>query len=249
MTRFTEILRSTADRLDLPQPAKSNVLLELAADLDDLFRFYRTQGHDEEESARMVAERFRVSDDVLVQLVRVHRYGFQRWIERFSDRTRSFWEKTLLFVIVLLSVAAAGMQLAGTTLVRDASRFIWPLALVAAAALALTLALTLAKVYQLYIKKDHHVRRLRDGLPTILFLALGALFVGVFGVVWDLFAAMATAAAGDVHPAIPFQQWIFESTATLIVAFLVAISAALAWFLVLNKVLRIERAEASQLLE
>jgi hypothetical protein len=193
----------------------------------------------------MVEERFRVSDDVVVQLVRVHRSGFQRWVERFSDRTRSFWEKTLLLLIVLFSLAVAGMQLAGTTLIRDSSRFIWPLAFIA----ALALAVTLAKTYQLYIKKDHHVRRLRDGLPVLLFLALASLFVGCFGIVWDLSAAMATAVASAVHPAIPFSQWVFESTATLIVALFVAIITALAWFLILNKVLRIERAEASLLLE
>jgi hypothetical protein len=245
MTRFADILKSTSERLDLPQPTKSNVLLELAADLEDLFTLYREQGHDEAESARMVEERFKVSDDVLVQLVRVHRSGFQRWIERFSDRTRTIWERALLLLIVLFSLGAAGMQLAGTTLIRDTSRFIWPLVFLA----ALALAVTLAKIYKLYIKKDHHVRRLRDGLPALLFLALASLFVGWFGVIWDLYAAMSVAVTSNVHPAIPFSQWIFESTATMIVAVFIAIITALAWFLILNKVLRVERAEASLLLE
>jgi uncharacterized membrane protein len=245
MKRFTEILRSAADRLDLPQPSKSNVLLEIAADLEDLFQHYREQGHDEEDSARLVEEKFSVSDDVLLQLSRVHRSAVQRWLERLSDRARSLGERILLFVIVLLTVTAVGMQLAGTTLFRDTSDFIWPLAVIAAAALALSLA----KIYQLYVRKDHHVRTLRDGLPTLMFLALAALFVGCFGLVWELFASMSAAAAGDTHPAIPFNRWMFESTATLIASLLVAIVTALAWFLILNKVLRVERAGASLLLE
>jgi biopolymer transport protein ExbB/TolQ len=57
MRRFTEILRGAAERLDLPQPTKSNVLLELAADLEDLFLHYRSQGQDEEEAIRMVTIR------------------------------------------------------------------------------------------------------------------------------------------------------------------------------------------------
>jgi hypothetical protein len=93
------------------------------------------------------------------------------------------------------------------------------------------------------------VRRLRDNLPALLFLALSSLFVGCLGLVWDLYAAMSLAVTSNVHPAIPFNQWIFESTATLIVALFVAIITALAWFLVLNKVLRVERAEASLLME
>jgi hypothetical protein len=245
MNRFTEILKSTADRLDLPQPLKSNVLLELAADLEDLFVHYRDQGNDEEESIRMVEERFRASDEVLLQLTRVHRSAVQRWLERFSDRTRTLWEKILLFLIVVLTLAAAGMQLAGTTLFRDTGRFIWPLAVIASVAFALTLA----KVYQLYIRKDHHVRRLRDGLPALLFLAVAGLFVGCFGVVWELFSVMSLAGRGEMHPAIPFNQWVFESTATLIASLLVTIATALAWFLILNKVLSVERAEASLLME
>jgi hypothetical protein len=39
------------------------------------------------------------------------------------------------------------------------TRFAWPVSAVA----AMALALTLAKAYQLYIRKDHHVRRLRTG--------------------------------------------------------------------------------------
>ena len=155
------------------------------------------------------------------------------------------FSKILLLVVVSLTFAALGLQLAGTTLFWDTSDFIWPLVTVAAAAFALALA----KIYQLYVRRDHHVRRLRDGLPTLLFLALAALFVGVFGVVWDLFFAMSAAAASGTDPAISLHHWIFESSATLIVSLLVSLLATLAWFLILDKVLRIERAAASLLLE
>lgn len=245
MRRFAEILRRAADGLDLPQPTKSNVLLELAADLEDLFRHYRAQGKDEEDATRMVEERFRVSDDVLLQLTRVHRSAFQCWLERVSDRTRSLWERSLLFLVVLLTVAAAWLQLAGTTLFRDVSRFIWPLGAIA----ALALALTLAKTYQLYVRKDHHVRRLRNGLDALLFLAPAGLFVGCFGALWELHTTMSAIAFGGVEPRIPVNRWLFESTSTLIGSLLLTIVVSLAWFLLLNKVLRVERAEASLLLE
>jgi len=245
MSRFARILQSTAERLDIPQPSKANVLLELAADLEDLFLYYKNQGHDDATAMRMAEERLHANDDVLRQLARVHASAFQRWVERFSDRTRSAGERILLLVVVLFSLIFFGAQLSGTPLLRDAGPYIWPVAAIAAAGFALALA----KLYQLYVKKDHHVRRLRNGLPELLFLALAGSFVGLFGVVHGLWAATFGAAMERGDPAILFHRWLFESVATLIVGLLVTIAASLAWFLILNKVLRIERAEASQLVE
>ena len=65
MSRFTGLLKRTAARLDLPQPTKSHVLLEMAADLEDLFAAYRERGFGEEEAARRVEEKFDASDDAL----------------------------------------------------------------------------------------------------------------------------------------------------------------------------------------
>ena len=57
MSRFAELLGRTAARLDIPQPARSRVLLELAGDLDALYEHYRGLGLEEDEASRRVAER------------------------------------------------------------------------------------------------------------------------------------------------------------------------------------------------
>ena len=36
MTRFAEVLEGVRERVDLPQPARTRFLLEIAADLEDL---------------------------------------------------------------------------------------------------------------------------------------------------------------------------------------------------------------------
>jgi hypothetical protein len=101
----------------------------------------------------------------------------------------------------------------------------------------------------LYIRKDHRVRRLRDGLSTLMFLALASLFTGFFGAVWELFSRMSAVAAGKQQPSVLFAVWLFESTATMIAAHIVTLAISLFWFLILGKALRIERAEAALLME
>ena len=58
MTRFAPLLKSINDRLDLPQPTKSRIILEIAADLEDLYQFYQNQGMNESEAAQKAEEKF-----------------------------------------------------------------------------------------------------------------------------------------------------------------------------------------------
>ena len=45
MKQFTALLKSINERLDLPQPTKSRIILEIAADLDDLYQLYLKKDH------------------------------------------------------------------------------------------------------------------------------------------------------------------------------------------------------------
>ncbi len=47
MNRFAPLLKSINARLDLPQPTKSRIILEIASDLEDMYQFYQSQGPDE----------------------------------------------------------------------------------------------------------------------------------------------------------------------------------------------------------
>ena len=86
-------------------------------------------------------------------------------------------------------------------------------------------------------------------MALLLLLTCAALFNGVFGYFIGLQRAM-TRIAGDFERAGPhFMDWLMGSTATMILSLLVAILAALAWFVLVNKVQRIELAEAASMLE
>ena len=50
MTRFRDILLRTSDRLELPQPVKSRILLEISADLEDIYDECVSRGMSGEEA-------------------------------------------------------------------------------------------------------------------------------------------------------------------------------------------------------
>ena len=51
MRRIAEVLKQVSDGLDLPQPTKSRILLEMAGDLEDLYQHHLSQGFDEAAAA------------------------------------------------------------------------------------------------------------------------------------------------------------------------------------------------------
>jgi hypothetical protein len=100
MSRFTDLLRRTNDRLDLPQPVKSRILLKIASDLDDMYRHFIGQGIAGNEAVRRVEEKFELSDNALRELVQVHESPFRKFLSRFSE---SF--TTTIFGLIMLLIS------------------------------------------------------------------------------------------------------------------------------------------------
>jgi hypothetical protein len=217
----------------------------MAADLEDMFDAYCRRGLDEADAELKVTERFDASDDALQELTRLHSSAFRRWMESFSAQARTLWERLMLVAILLFVALVTGRFLLSTTFFMDADRFVWPAILFVIVALGIFLA----KAYQLYVKKDHRIRGLRRWLPTLLLLACAAPANALFGYFLTLYLTMSRI-AGNVEMAGPYlAEWLFGSTATMIFSLLVAILAALFWFILINKVARIELAEAALMLE
>jgi hypothetical protein len=151
-----------------------------------------------------------------------------------------------MLVLILIFVAVmTGGPLLSTSFFRDANEFVWPALLIGVAAVGIFLA----KAYQLYVKRDHRVRGLRRWLPTLLMLTCASLANGVLGYFLTLHLTMARIAGEFEKGGIYLLDWLVGSTATMILSLLVAILAALLWFLLMDKVKRIELAEAALMLE
>ena len=243
MNRFDSLLRATSDRLNLPQPIKSRVLLELAADMEDLYELYRERGSPEELAAQQVIEQFSFSDEALYRLIRVHASPYRRLMDGLSERTLALWERAM-FLVLTAFVAVLTMEVAMTVQpFSDASPLIW--LVVALGATGLVIAVL--RIYALYLKEDHDVRRLRRGLDALLGIGVLSVVVGHYTLLVELFR-IARAVVDDADRAFMGAVICVLRTAPVMnLAFLVAIGTAIAWFVLSGTAARIEEAEASAL--
>jgi hypothetical protein len=245
MNPFARELQHLDARLDLPQPARSRVLLEIAADLEDLYQLLMSEGRGEAESRRRAVEMLDLSDAALHDLARVHASPLRRLLDRLGERGRGRVERGALVVILGLILVGGGRPLLSLDVFARASQGTW----IVAALTVVALGIALSKLYLLQIRQDHRPRRLRRGLALLPGLALACVATG-FGVQWVelwLAARRVAPAPGDYLPHLV--DWALRGSATLIVSFHAAILCALLWFVIERRIARIERHEAALLLE
>ncbi|MFH1851375.1 MAG: hypothetical protein ABIA75_03440 [Candidatus Neomarinimicrobiota bacterium] len=247
MNRFSEVLIRINRQLDLPQTAKSRVLLEIAADLNDLYQLYHERGDDETTAHRKALEKAGVGDDCLRDLERIHRTGFSRWLGRFSRFRISFWERYLLFALAAFMLLLIPPELDRFQLVRVAGEYFW----IQAGILLAVLFLIIYKTWELYLKQDHIIIRLRIGLILLPFLAGISLLLTVGGAIGELMVALEKSIIGlDTSPRswLFLYHWLFKHSYAGSFSLLVPLVALLGWFGLFSKIATIERAGAIHLL-
>lgn len=244
MSRFAETLNTINDRLDLSHPARSRVLLEIAADLEDLYRHFRDQGLSEVEASRRAEEHCDLSDEALAQLVGVHGSPYRRFLDRLGAQARSRWERAVLAILLLLVGTSTGRALAGSDLFNAAGPFVWP----ALACTSIAVSIGLMKLYAVYLRQDHRPSRLRRGLDALPALAAADIVIGVYGYSWTFYVLLRAMAEDPVHALPRLTGSLLTGSATVVVCLLSAVLCALLWYIVESRVTGIEEAEASLLL-
>jgi hypothetical protein len=257
MNRFTSLLRDIRDRLDLPQPAKSRILLEISADLEDLYQAYRQKGLESAEAERRAIETLNLSPESLNQLIQVHQSPLRRLYYRLSEKTLNRWERGIFILILLVMITASARVTLTTPFFRTANLLVWPVLIIFTG----ILGISLAKFYQLYIRKDHRIHGLRKGLALILGLGLLNVWIALTGYIIGIyhngsqymFTGLLSPVLGTAQQYSEMSrmgaQWLVETSAMLIVCLVTALVTAMIWFLFLSRVKRIEYAEASVLLQ
>jgi len=232
MSRFNIFLHRTGERLALPKATRSLILVEIAADLEDLFNHYVQEGLSEEEAAARAEEKVDMSDEALVELVRIHSDA-RGWTDRIVRRAQPFWERIAMAVIVLFFIVTSTLE-HGVRPLAHLTGFIWPI-------FGILLALLVFFIVQMTKFSDHpSPRHLRDGLATPLFLGAASLVVGFAGTGIELYRTLMSMAADPEHAGPLFGRAVVESTSTLAVALLVALGAGIAWFVLAGRVARLE---------
>jgi hypothetical protein len=257
MKQFTPLLKSINERLDLPQPTKSRIILEIAADLNDLYQLYLCRGLNEQQAAQRAEEKFDLTDEALNELTQLHQSLFRRLMDRISEQAQTQWERVTLFLVLLFVVALGSKFIFTTQFVLQASKFILPI-------LGLffgIIIISLIKSYQFYIIKNHNVKLLQKGLPAILYLGGANLFLGIFGYITELYSTTRTMMYSGMFDVIitvlehgdpaffNSVERVMKCASMAMVCTLVTILTALIWFILINKVKKIELAEAAFLLE
>ena len=125
MSRFNIFLHRTGQRLALPKATRSLILVEIAADLEDLFNHYVQEGLSEDEAAARAEEKVDMSDEALVELVRIHSDA-RGWTDRIVRRAQPFWERIAMATIVLFFIVASTLE-HGVRFLAHLTWFMWPI--------------------------------------------------------------------------------------------------------------------------
>lgn len=244
MSRFNAFLHRTGDRLALPKATRSLILVEIAADLDDLYQHYLEQGLTEEEAATRAEEKVDMSDEALAELVRIHADA-RGWTDRMARRTHPLWELIAMGLIVIFFFASSALMAVETDirLLDHLTGFVWPI-------LGIFFVLIVFFVAELARSPDRaSSRRLGDSLATPLFLGAASVVVGLAGTGISMYRALMRMAANPEHAAPVFARTFLDTTATFAIALLVTLAAGVVWFILAGRVARTEDHAARTYLE
>jgi hypothetical protein len=162
-----------------------------------------------------------------------------------ADRTgspteaRPVWARTLLLLVMICLPLIIVLALLLGSFVANGSRFVLPVIGIGIVALVIGLI----KAMILCFKGDIEPRRQRWGLTPLVFLAITSVGLGVYGLVVEAFLAARRTVADVESMHFYVARGLIGSSATLIVAMMVAIAISVIWFMLRSMVQRIEQAE------
>lgn len=242
MERFGHVLRRADAELEVREPDRSRILLELAADLEDLYRAYRERGHSEEEARRRAEAWLAPETDDLAALRRLHTPRLGRLLAPLSDVARSRLESLALTLLSLAAVVAGLGTLRATPLG-------WPPAPAAVVVLvlgALGAAVAARRALDLFVSPRRGLR-VPGWVPGLLTLAAASAVSGALGACLQLHAALAPSAPAAPSAA---RLWGAVGTAaeTAALGIVVALVLGVAWLWLVARV-RVVRAAREDLHE
>jgi len=258
MDPFKTLLININDRLELPQPTKSRIILEIAADLYDAYYAYQNQGMSDKEAIEAAKQKFNLDKQSLNELVHLHQTSFRRWFDHLSNTAQTWWERVILLCLLAFALISGGITIMNVPLIEQASPFVWIIFIL----VIIACAVFMQKIYQIYIKRDHHLPRVKRGLPFLLFISGISLVSCMWGYYWQLYTfkeyghiletklVYLLHTTDDSFPVI-FRlliEWMIESSAFIIIGMLATILIAFMWYSLMIKVSKIEQAEAAVLL-
>jgi len=241
MSGISDALRGAYDRLALPQPVRTRILLELSGDLEDMFRLYLEQGLPSEDAERRALESFDLSDEALAELAAVHCSPVRRFLDRLSLQSRGIVQRISLAVVAIGATLTVLNLATHTRILWDAGPFAWPVL----AACVGAIVSAAAKLYQLYVLQDHRPRPTWRLLHLPMALAGAGLALGFMGMYGHVFSAWMASRGAPVETLRHLGLAVHRSAALLTVATGASVVNASLWFASAHKAARVEEDEAA----
>lgn len=150
MNRFVHVLRRVERRLEAPEPERSRILMEMAGDLEDLYRTYRERGLDEAEALRRTEEWLAPSAPALESLQSVHLPAVERLLRRLGGTARGRLELGLVTLVSLAAVGGGVLPVLRAGVLTASSPGLWVVAGLTAAGLGAAVS----QGYALFVRGD-----------------------------------------------------------------------------------------------
>lgn len=130
--RFSRALRRADRGLAMAGPGRSRILLEMAQDLEGLYRAYVAGGMDSVEAERRAEAVVGTSPEAVAELARLHASPLALLLARFSGEGRHRAERMILTAVTLLAIGGGVGALAASGMARSPSPLVWPLVVLGA---------------------------------------------------------------------------------------------------------------------
>jgi hypothetical protein len=245
MNRFKSVLLDLDSRLLVKEPARSRVLLEVAADMDDLYQEFLHRGLEEADAEAAVIDHFDLSDEVLRDLVGVHDTPLQRSLETLSVQVRNPWSRFLMvFLALSVTIGYGGLLLRGQAY-HASSGLVW----IVMPIFALGLVIAAGSGRRAYQPTGPSSPLFRPDSVRLLGLAVLIVVVTAAGLWVELYLSALRIRAVPGEAVIHLVGWLHMAAATLVIALSCALILGFFWFFLETRVRRRELTAAANLLE
>lgn len=244
MKEFSSVLQNIERKLNIPQPARSRVILEICSDMEDAFNFYLGKGDSKAEALRKTREQFDPTDETIAELTDLHQSLYNRLIDKISGQFQSKIEKIGMLLLIIFIALVSGKAISTNSFFLNASSLTIPVLGIG----FMAIVLSISKVFNLYIKMEHNRSRLRSGLPVILFLGGASLLSGIIGLFIETYLFFGATAFDIDNFLLLFMGYLIRISSMMMISLLLTLLLAIIWFILINKIFRIEQAEAELLL-
>jgi len=259
MKDLTIYLRQIALRLNLSQPLKSRILLEIKADFEDAYNNNLTNGFDEITAVEMAKEQFLLSEKAINDLIEIHSTPLKKFFDRLSMKNRFRFERIVLFLFMLFLAFFSARLIVKFDFHHYYSPFMLPIAGIG----FYVFAKALEKIFMIFVLRKHDSRNLRQGLGVIPVMTGLNVFLGaagyfhemyksggifsnsIFSFVWTLHSRLPGSVMQNQH----LLDSAIRSSGLILICLFVVIIAALIWFSLESAIRFIEVAEMSIYLE